>query len=199
MRGFTMAGSPNTVRLPPLEEHEWSPSTRERLLASWLPAGQAPAKPSTVRVTLSRHEKLFEAWDPFGFAIFNGELPERDREVLVLRTAWLTRCRLQWAYHEAPAARAGLTSADISAITEGPSSAALDEWDRVLVSVVDQLHDHGTIDDSTWDTLAARYTTEQLIEVPMIAGHYMMIAYAVNSFGTPVPDGLAALPERDDS
>lgn len=194
-----MAEPSNTVRLPPLEEDEWSPSTRERLLASWLPAGQAPAKPSTVRVTLSRHEKLFEAWDPFGFAIFNGELPERDREVLVLRTAWLTRCRLQWAYHEAPAARAGLTGADISAIIEGPNSAALEGWDRVLVSVVDQLHEQGTIDDATWEALADRYTTEQLIEVPMIAGHYMMIAYAVNSFGTPIPDGLAALPARDDS
>ena len=36
--------------------------------------------------------------------------------------------------------------------------------------------------------------TFALIEVPLIAGHYLMIAYAVNSFGTPVPDGSAALP-----
>jgi AhpD family alkylhydroperoxidase len=191
---LTMAGSQHRVRVPPLEEHEWSPSTRARLLNSWLPPGQAPPKPSSVRTTLARHEELFAAWDPFGAAIFNGALPERDREVLILRTAWLTQCRVQWAYHEAPAARAGLTDTDIAAIVEGPESTALEAWDRVLVRVIDQLHEHGVIDDDTWDVLAARYTTEQLIEVPLLAGHYLMIAYAVNSFGTPVPDGSAPLP-----
>jgi len=137
---------------------------------------------------------LFEAWDAFGAAIFNGALPERDREVLILRTAWLTQCRVQWAYHEAPAARAGLTASDIDAIVEGPESTALEAWDRVLVRVVDQLREHGTVDDATWDVLAFRYTTEQLIEIPLIAGHYLMIAYAVNAFGTPVPEGSAELP-----
>lgn len=192
-----MADPQDRVRVPPLEEYEWSPSTRARLLDSWLPPGEAPPKPSTVRATLARHETLFEAWDPFGAAIFNGELPARDREVLILRTAWLAQCRAQWVYHEAPAARAGLTGADIAAIVEGPVSAALDEWDRVLVHVVDQLRERGTIDDATWEVLAARYTTEQLIEVPLIAGHYLMIAYALNSFGTPVPEGSAALPSSE--
>ena len=189
-----MARSEIPVRLPPLDEHEWSPSTRARLLASWLPAGQAPPKPSSVRATLARHEQLFDAWDPFGAAIFNGVLPARDREVLILRTAWLTKCRVQWAYHEAPAARAGLTERDIAAIVEGPDSPALEAWDRVLVRVIDQLHESGRIDDPMWQLLADRYTTEQLIEVPLIAGHYVMIAYAVNSFGTPVPEGSAPLP-----
>src|SRR5262245_47936120 len=189
-----MARSEIPVRLPPLEEREWSPSTRARLLASWLPEGQAPPKPSSVRATVARHDRLFEAWAPFGAASFNGALPERDREVLVLRTAWLTQCRVQWAYHEAPAAQAGLTDADIAAIVEGPDSPALEAWDRVLVRVVDQLRESGTIDDATWTLLAGRYTIEQLIEVPLIAGHYLMIAYAVNSFGTPVPEGSAALP-----
>jgi len=190
-----VAGSRNGVRLAPLEEHEWSPITRARLLDSWLPAGQAPPKPSSVRATLARHEELFAAWDPFGAAIFNGALPARDREVLILRTAWITQCRVQWAYHEAPAARAGLTATDIDAIVDGPNSPDLAPWDRVLVGVVDQLRERGTIDDATWEQLTARYTTEQLIEVPMIAGHYLMIAYAVNSFGTPVPGGSAALPQ----
>src|SRR5262245_56449115 len=110
-----MADPQDRIRVAPLEEHEWSASTRARLLDSWLPAGEAPPKPSTVRATLARHETLFAAWDPFGAAIFNGTVPARDREVLILRTAWLTQCRAQWAYHEAPAARAGLTDADIAA------------------------------------------------------------------------------------
>ena len=191
-----MAGLQIPVRVPPLDEAEWTPSIRARLVDSWLPTDQAPPKPSTVRATLARHETLFAAWDPFGAAVFNGALPARDREVLVLRTAWVTQCRVQWAYHEGPATQAGLTASDVAAIVEGPESTALAEWDRVLVRVVDQLREHATIDDATWDLLAARYSTEQLIEVPLVAGHYLMIAYAVNSFGTPVPEGSAPLPRR---
>jgi hypothetical protein len=156
----------HSVRLPPPDEHEWSPVVREQLLSSWLRPGQAPPKPSTVGVTLSHYEKLFEHWDPFGAAIFNGELSARHREVLILRMAWLTKCRFQGAYYEVPAARAGLISGDIDAILEGSDSAALSSWDRVLVSVVDQLREHATIDDATWDVLAAHYTIEHLIEVP---------------------------------
>lgn len=189
-----MGEPPKRVRLPPLDEHEWSPSTRARLLDSWLPAGEAPPKPSSVRATLARHERLFDAWDPFGAAIFGGALPDRDREVLVLRTAWLAQCPVEWAYHEGPAARAGLTASDIDAIVEGPGSTRLEAWDRVLVRVVDQLHEEGTIDDALWDALATRYTTEQLIEVPMVVGHYLMIAFALNAFGTPAPEGSATLP-----
>jgi len=193
-----MARSPRRVRIAPLEEQAWTPSTRELLQGSWLPPGQELPKPSTVRATLARHFELFRVWDPFGAALFKGELPDRDREVIVLRTAWLAQCAPEWAYHCGPAARAGITRADIDAIIEGPESDALGDWDRLLVSAVDQLRRDGSIDDATWERLATHYTTNQLIEVPMVAGHYLMIAYALNSFGTPAPEDLPALPSRGD-
>jgi 4-carboxymuconolactone decarboxylase len=184
------------VRLPPLEEHEWSPATRERLRGTWLAPEDALPTVSTVRATLARHEKLFEVWDPFGSALFNGELPARDREVLVLRVAWLTRCRPEWAYHAKPAGQAGITAADIEGIIAGPESAALRPSDRLLVGVVDELRETGTLSRTTWDALTARYTGNQLIEVPMVVGHYLMLAFAFNSFGTPAPDDLPSLPAR---
>jgi AhpD family alkylhydroperoxidase len=192
-----MAQGQHRVRLAPPNESEWTSAARERLLGSWLSGGQAPSKPSPVRVTISRHEKLFEAWDPFGAAVFNGELPARDREVLILRSALLTRCRVEWAYHEPLGKRAGMSEKDIAAVVEGTASTALDPWDAVLVSVVDQLYETGTIDDPTWDALAARYTVEQLIEVPMVTGQYMMLAFALNAFGTPPPEGAPVLPSED--
>jgi 4-carboxymuconolactone decarboxylase len=187
--------SSEPVRIPPLEEHEWSQATRERLRSTWLAPQHALPKVSSTRATLARHEKLFETWDPFGNALFNGELPARDREILVLRTAWLTQCPAEWAYHVKPAERAGLTQADIEAIIEGPDSSGLDERDRTLVVVVDELRATSTLSQSTWELLSARYTTNQLIEVPMVAGHYLMIAYALNSFRTPSPDDLPSLPK----
>jgi 4-carboxymuconolactone decarboxylase len=194
-----MTSSSNPVRIPPLEEDEWTPAIREALFGStWLAPEHALPKPSATRATMARHEKLFATWDPFGSTIFNGELPARDREVMVIRTAWLTQCQVEWAYHIAPSERAGMTKADFEAIFKGPEAEGLSEWDRVLVKVVDQLREHGTLDDATWATLATRYNTNQLIEVPIVAGHYVMIAYALNSFGSPVPEGTPLMPSPSD-
>jgi hypothetical protein len=52
---------------------------------------------------------------------------------------------------------------------------------------VDELHDSGTITDSTWVQLAGGYMPERLIELPMLCGWYHLIAYAQNA--------LAIVPE----
>ena len=57
-------------------------------------------------------------------------------------------------------------------------------------------HDDHCIGDATWTALAARYDTEQLIEIPMLAGHYAMLAGVLNSLGVqPESDDLPALGE----
>ena len=89
--------------------------------------------------------------------------------------------------------------------------AALDRKQQVLPSVerpleqvavldhspraVDELTDHHRISDETWTTLAGIYTEMQLIEVPMLSGHYAMLAGALNSFGVPPEGPLPALGE----
>ena len=43
--------------------------------------------------------------------------------------------------------------------------------------------DH-VIGDTVWAELRDRFSDEQLIEVTLLAGHYAMLAGALNSFGT---------------
>ena len=46
----------------------------------------------------------------------------------------------------------------------------------------------------TWEALAETYDTEQLIEATMVVGHYHMLAFALNTFGVELDDGLEPLP-----
>ena len=55
----------------------------------------------------------------------------------------------------------------------------------------DELHADSRIGDATWAALAERYTTEQLIEVPMVVGQYHLVAFTLNSLGVPLEEGLA--------
>lgn len=133
--------------------------------------------------TLVRHPRLFRRWVPFGHTVLMGVLPVRDREVLVLRTAHRTGSDYTWAHHRDIALDAGLDEADIARVQEGCAAPGWTAFEAALLRAVDELCDDYRITDSTWDVLAARYDDRQLIEVPMLVGHFTMLAQMLNSVG----------------
>jgi hypothetical protein len=48
--------------------------------------------------------------------------------------------------------------------------------------------------DATWDLLARRYDELQLLEVPMVVGHYHMMAFLLNSLNVEHEPGLPRFP-----
>ena len=68
-----------------------------------------------------------------------------------------------------------------------------------LLHAADELHATSTLSDATWAALAERYDTEQLIELPMLVGHYHLVAMALNSFGVELDEGLHGLSAVNDS
>jgi alkylhydroperoxidase family enzyme len=78
---------------------------------------------------------------------------------------------------------AGLSDAEIEAITEGPDSARWNDFERALLRAVDELHGDAFITDTTWATLNARYDTNQMMDLVFAVGQYTMVSMALNSFG----------------
>lgn len=178
-------------RIPPLTSGEQDDRARLLLGAVRAPGG------STVNIfaTLVRHPGLFRKWLPFGGKLLQGKLPGRDREILILRTAWLCRSEYEWAQHAAIAASEGLAEAEIGTVRTGPDGGGWTEFDATLLRAADELHDDFVISDATWAALAERYDERQLIEVPMVVGHYHMVAFTLNTLGVPLEDGAAGFGE----
>jgi 4-carboxymuconolactone decarboxylase len=76
-----------------------------------------------------------------------------------------------------------------------PVTAGWAPCDATLLRAADELHLSSTLTDHTWSELAERYDTEQLIEVPMLVGHYHLVAMALNTFGVELDDGLTGFPQ----
>jgi AhpD family alkylhydroperoxidase len=133
--------------------------------------------------TLVRHPRLLERWVPFGHTVLIGALPVRDRELLVLRTAQRTACDYMWVHHERIALDTGLDDVEITRVREGPSARGWSTFDAMLLRAVDELCDDYRISDVTWESLAERYDDPQLIEVPMLVGHFTMLAQVIRSLG----------------
>jgi 4-carboxymuconolactone decarboxylase len=167
---------PRVPPLPPAERDEQA----EQLLAM---AGERAEL--NIFTTLVRNPRVFKRWVPFGHILLNGTLPARDRELLVLRVAHRSASAYEWSHHERIALDVGLDQAEIVAVREGPDRAGWSAFDAALLRAVDELLDDYRISDSTWEVLAGRYDDQLLIEVPMLVGHYTMLAQTLNSLGVP--------------
>ena len=67
--------------------------------------------------TMARHPRLLEHFNVLaGFFRDREELAARDRELVVLRTAWRSGSEYEWAQHVLIGARAGLTQDEIALI-----------------------------------------------------------------------------------
>lgn len=166
------------VRIPP--------ATRAPLgtLVAALAGRVTRTEPHRVFTTLARHRRLFRRWLPLGAGLLlRAELPRRDAELLILRTAWNCGCWYEWVQHAGLAASHGLSQGVIEAIPDWRVSGGLSARQRSLLAAADELHGRQVITDATWTLLAAELSASQLIELCFLVGHYEMLAMTLNSLG----------------
>src|SRR5262249_17456488 len=100
---------PASPRIPPLAAAELHAEQRELLADGSLRLN--------IFRTLVHHPGLFRKWLPFGGKLLaGGKLSARDRELVILRTAFRCRARYEWAQHVAIARTAGLTDDEIARV-----------------------------------------------------------------------------------
>lgn len=180
------APRPTTPRIPPLAPGEGD-AQAEELLAELDPNLSA----AHIFATLVRHPGLFRKWSPFGGKLLSGKLSARDRELLILRTGWRTRSHYEWGQHVIIAKLVGVTDDEIARVKLGPDADGWSDADRTLLRAADELHDDACISDATWAELAKTYDDKQLTEIPMVVGHYHLVAFTLNSLGVQREPGVA--------
>jgi alkylhydroperoxidase family enzyme len=181
---------PNAPRIPPLPPAEWDPEVSEILAAT-----QMGARVLNIFQTLARHPKLLKRWLVFGnHVLAKSTLSPRERELLILRTGWNCGAEYEWGQHVLIGKQVGLTDDEIDRVTRGPDAAGWAADDAHLLRAADELHRDSRIGDATWSALAARYNTQQLIDLVFTVGQYTLVSMALNSLGVQLDDGIAGFP-----
>ena len=143
-------------------------------------AGPAAEIPGYFR-TVMKHPEIFRCQLEMGAAIYKGHLPPRERELAVLRVAWLVRAPYEWGEHVDIGKRCGLTPAEVERVIQGSSAPGWSEHDAAILRGVEELLANQMISGATWATLARSWDEAQLIEFPMMVGQYVATAYVQNS------------------
>jgi len=178
----------NGPRVSPLPEAQWTDDIR----AAFAKYGQGGAATAEFR-TWARHPELLKGVLPFAtYVSRESTLSPRDREVLILRTAWLCRSDYVWAQHAAIAQQNGLTADEIRRVAEGPGATGWNAFDATLLRMVDELHVNAFISDGTWSALSARYDRDHMIDALFAVAEYTLLASAANTYGVQPDAGFTA-------
>lgn len=173
-------------RLAPSDEDDWDDETRALVEGS---GGL------NIFRALAHHPKLFKRWLVFGAHVLGkNSLPERERELVILRTGWRCGSPYEFGQHTIMGRAAGLSDDEIRATTRE----SLEGWapeDATLLRAADQLVTDHDLDDDTWTQLADRWSTQQLLDLIFTVGQYVLVSTALNTLRVPLDDGVPEFPE----
>ena len=147
--------------------------------------------------TLAHSPEFFAGYLDLGVtASVRSALPPRVRELAILRTGWLYGAPYLWGEHVRLVRGKVLSPGEIERITQGSEASGWSVPDRIVLRAVEELHGNAMIGDGTWAGLAEYFDERQLLELPMLVGHYVLTAFVQNSLRMRLtennPGGLAA-------
>lgn len=176
-------------RIAPLER-PYEPDV-EAQLGSMMPPGVAPI---ALFRTFAKNLAMARAMQPWGRHELGRTLSigVREREIVIDRTCARCGCEYEWGVHVTYfVERARLSPAQISSLTHGGDGDPCweTEPDRLLLRMVDVLHDEGDIDDELWDALSSSFDEAQLLDLTMLCGWYHAISFTARAARVPLEPG----------
>ena len=110
---------------------------------------------------LAINQDIFWRWLFFASRLMPyGQLTHRERELIILRVAWLSRSRYEWGQHiEIGQKKAKLTDQDIIKITKGAEKFQGTK-EQLLLKSCDEFIEEKVISSNTWSSLTKYYNNK---------------------------------------
>lgn len=126
----------------------------------------------------------------------SGVLPPRDRQLAILRTAWLLQAPYEWSQHVQVSKGVGISSEEIERVTNGSSAVGWTAHEAALLRAAEELRENVMVSDATWETLAQSLNDHQMFELLVLIGQFTATAYYQNSLRLRLERGNSGLDMR---
>jgi 4-carboxymuconolactone decarboxylase len=127
--------------------------------------------------------------------LFRNKVAARARELIILRIGWLTGSEYVFCNHVSFSRDLGIPNEEILGVRDPQRCHAYCETDRAVLQLADELHEHAEVTRSTWAVLEKAFTSEELVELLLIAGFWRMAAGFVKSAKIRLDAGVPSWPE----
>ena len=192
------AESTPTARIPLIDFEDVDPGSELGQLMS--SAMSRDGKPINIFAVLGHHPKLLKRFNLLGgFLLNKGQVPEREREIVILRVGSNAGSVYEFGQHTIIGQEAGLTEAEVTALAS-PTSLDDHPWsdgDRDLIQMTDELCSNDRVSEMTFARLSHHWDHAQLVELILCAGFYRMVSGFLNTMEVPLDPGVPGWPGSD--
>lgn len=149
-------------------------ATLERLMPSGV-------EPLVLFRTLARNPRVFRRFMAGGL-LDKGSVTLREREIVIDRACARCGGEYEWGVHIALfAEKAGFGAEEIAGTVAQSEADCWTLREKLLIRLVDELHDTAHVSDALWSELTSEFSDEQLIELVVLTGLYHMVSFTVNA------------------
>jgi 4-carboxymuconolactone decarboxylase len=112
----------------------------------------------------------------------HNDIPPRLRELMILRVGHLCAAPYEMHHHTRIARETGVTEAEFAACVEGPGADGLDDEQRFVLVMVDELVADKTLGAASFARANERFGTRMVADMVLLVGFYTMACMFLNSF-----------------
>jgi len=130
--------------------------------------------------------------------LFRTKLDPILREIAIIRVGVLSRASYEVHQHERIGRDIGMSDALIRATHAGPDDAEFDPLQRLVMRYTDDVVLNVRASDATFQPLAERMSMQEVQELTVTIGFYMMVCRYLETFGIDIePAGTASVSMPD--
>ncbi|MFO1115820.1 MAG: carboxymuconolactone decarboxylase family protein [Beijerinckiaceae bacterium] len=149
---------------------------------------------------LGHSGQLVDGFNRFGSQIlYFTKIDAVLREIAIIRVGVLSKAKYEVHQHERIGRQLGMSDALIAAIHEGPEAAAFTDLQKKVMRFTDDVVANVRASEATFDPLAAELSHQEMQELTLAIGFYMLVSRFLETFDVDIEDvetGLNKLPGR---
>lgn len=152
--------------------------------------------PANIFATMVHNPRLMKRLNVLGgYFVAHGLLAPRDRELVVMRTAYRAGCDYEFGRHTLLTTREELLSEDeIARVATDGIDPSFGAEEAELLRLVDEICEYDRASGELAARLVERFGADELIELTLLIGFYRMLAGYLNTLEVNREDGVPGFP-----
>jgi 4-carboxymuconolactone decarboxylase len=183
-------------RIPPVRQDELT-DDMHAFLEKWTGGIFRRADSNPVLLTLAHHPKLADLFSQFNIHLLStNTLPVKQRQIAIMRTAWICKATYMWSSHLNTSIRCGLQPDMFLPIQVGKDDPYFTQFERVVIRATEELVNDRKISDASWQALMIEWNNQQMLDFLFTVGAYVTVAGVMRSTGVQRNPDLLELAEK---
>ena len=191
-----MLQSDPPARMPQVQPEDVTEEMRA-FLAKWTGGVFMDADKNPVLLTFAHHPKLADLFSQLNIHLLStNTLPVKQRQIAIMRAAWICKATYMWSSHLRTSMRRGLEPDMFRPIQVGADDPYFTDFERVVIRATEELVNDKKLSDASWQSLMAEWNNQQMLDFLFTVGAYVTVAGVMRSTGVERKQELIELAEK---